>query len=298
MIMAHSNHLFFSMHKLTIFSFSKSSPWPISVSAVCIMLTISVVMFFIPVISGIDNALLLSLILPLKITLFLQKIGDLRQKIYNKICLFILDIPLLSTLLILYHTFLLNFRVYSMVIGNYIEKYININIFAMILGTICSKFHVAGYMIMLGLLFIKLDLGVLSMARFYKQYPLILDKHMPGIHTSKRPMYRVIQEAAQNPQVQAVVAAGAVAVAWKALDVYEVYKSEDIATADRESMERQATADREAMERQATADREQADRHHRNEMAKADADREEARLSRAQAERHHQDSMGNNKQNS
>jgi len=72
-------------------------------------------------------------------------------------------------------------------------------------------------MIMLGLLFIKLDLGVLSMARFYKQYPLILDKHMPGIHTSKRPMYRVIQEAAQNPQVQAVVRPKGRLVSWASI---------------------------------------------------------------------------------
>ena len=217
------------------------------------------------------HALTLSLLIPLPVRELVYRFACWKQKWYNKLTLRLLDNKFLAPFVKSFHLSLLYFRYFSIMFVDFIEQFMEINVFAIIVSIICSRLHVAGYMIVFCLIFLRVDLAVIPMCLFYKQYPNQLLKHFPGATVIKRGMWRaglkIIEEASSNPKVQAVGVAVAGAVAWKALDVYDTVKQEDIATLDREASERQATLDREASERQTTADREATER-------QATADRE------------------------
>jgi hypothetical protein len=108
------------------------------------------------------------------------------------------------------------------------------------------------------------------MCRFYKKHPNQLLNHFPGAHISKRGMWKVgmqiIEEAGTNPKVQAVGVAVAGAVAWKALDVYEMLKQEGTSALDREALIEEGRKDRQAEAEQRERDRqletEQRERDH------------------------------------
>jgi hypothetical protein len=208
--------------------------------------------------------------LPLSWVQLLIKFGGLRQKLYDSILLFIFRYStVLSYLIIKYHLLLFYFRIGSLHIGDLINKYMNLNIFILLLSLLLSRFHFGGYVILFSLIFIRLDLAVVSMCRFYRNHPDILHKNFPQMippHT--RSMWsqavKVIGEASSNPQVQTVAVAVAGALTWKALDVYDTIKQEGIAEADRlaedarqkQAIEAEAIRQKEAIEAEATRHRE------------------------------------------
>lgn len=170
----------------------------------------------------------LGFFLPQSFQNLLEKYFIFRQNMYNKFCTFILLKYPFNILLKLCHRFLFIFRMLSLSLGNYIEKYISLNMLALSLSIIMSRINIAGYLIIFCLLFIRLDFAVLNMLRFYKKYP----EHLTILY-NKRTMWtntaKIIQEASTNPQVQAMGFAVAGAVAWKCLDVYDTLKEEGIA---------------------------------------------------------------------
>lgn len=208
-----------------------------------------------------------------------------QQKLYDNITLYFLRIPMIRPIILLYHKSLFYFRYKCQQIGQYIEYRMPLSTFAVLLSIICSRLHIAGYMIMVCLILIKLDFTVVSMLRFYKPRLDLLETNFPQIgqknHLHKRNMwtsaFKVVGEAASNPQVQAVGVAVAGALAWKALDAYDTQTQKEIGDADREAMAIQAQADRDAAAIQAQADRDAA-------AAQAQADREAA-AAQAQADR-------------
>jgi hypothetical protein len=231
-----------------------------------IMISFLVIVGYLLFIQGIVNAcdampaLTLSMLIPLPVRELVHRYACWKQKWYNQLTLRLLDNKFLAPFVKCFHLSLLYFRYYSIMFITFLEQFISLNVFAIIVSIICSRLHVAGYLIVFCLIFLRVDLAVIPMCLFYKQYPNQLLKHFPGATVIKRGMWRaslkIIEEAGTNPKVQAVGVAVAGAVAWKALDVYDTLKQEDIATLDREASERQAAADREAAERQAAADRE------------------------------------------
>lgn len=235
------------------------------------MISFLVIVGYLLFIQGIVNAcddamaaLTLSMLIPLPVRELVHRYACWKQKWYNQLTLRLLDNKFLAPFVKCFHLSLLYFRYYSIVFITFLEQFISLNAFAIIVSVICSRLHVAGYLIVFCLIFLRVDLAVIPMCLFYKQYPNQLLKHFPGATVIKRGMWRaslkIIEEASSNPKVQAVGVAVAGAVAWKALDVYDTLKQEDIAALDREASERQAAADREVTERQAAADREAAER--------------------------------------
>lgn len=81
-------------------------------------------------------------------------------------------------MVILYHIALLYFKYSCERAGLFIERFINLNTFALLVSMICSRYHVAGYMIIACLIFIRLDFAVLAMCRFYKKRPEIMYKEL------------------------------------------------------------------------------------------------------------------------
>lgn len=73
------------------------------------------------------------------------------------------------------------------------------------------------------------------MLRFYKKYPETL--HRIYNPQQQREMWtqasKIAQEAASNPQVQAVAVGVMGALAWKVLDIHDVHTQQQIAEADR-----------------------------------------------------------------
>lgn len=99
----------------------------------------------------------------------------------------------------------------SLFLGNYIFQYICFDSFYNhVSGTSCRLLN--------NILFIRLDIAVFNMLRFYIKYPENL-----AILYNKRTMWtntvKIIQEASTNPQVQAISVAVKGALAWKCLDV-------------------------------------------------------------------------------
>jgi len=218
---------------------------------------------------------ILSLLIPLSLKEMIHHYAQWKQKWYNKVTLHLLDNKFSAPFIKILHLFLLYFRYSSTLVIDFIERYVNINAFAIIISVIFSRLHIAGYLIIFCLLFLILDFAVVSMSLFYKNNPTQLVKHFPGAYTAKRGMWRlgqkVIEEAAINPKVQAVGVAVAGAVAWRALDVYDTIKQEDMSALDRESAERMADKDRESTERMADEDRaEETARHNKDVEAEAE----------------------------
>jgi hypothetical protein len=229
--------------------------------------------------SNLDNLSLL--FLPLNLRFLLQKYADFRQNLYNKITLKLLETPLINVIVKLWHRFLFAFRIYSVNICDYISQYISMNMLALIISIVFSRLHIAGYLIIFCLLFLRLDFGVLAMARFYKKYP---DK-LHNLYTNqKRFMWsqvgKIAQEAASNPYVVTTATAVVGCVGWKALDVWEIHKEslmqdKDIAA------ENKRHAENIAAENQ----------RHAEEMSMRRAELEEARLTRMDENRRHAEEL-------
>lgn len=221
----------------------------------------------------------LGFFLPQSFQNLLEKYSLFRQNMYNKFCNFILLKYPFNILLKLCHRFLFSFRFLSLSFGAFIEKYISLNMFALIISIIMSRVHLAGYLIIFCLLFIRLEGAVLNMLRFYKKYPeqlnILYHKRTMWTNTAK-----IIQEASTNPQVQAISVAVTGALAWKCLDVYDTIKAQAIADADRLAV--QATAD---------ADRLAENNRHVNEINMRQAELEEARLARQDENSRHAEDL-------
>src|SRR5271155_4114772 len=106
--------------------------------------------------------------------------------VYNTITFALLQIPVISAVVISYHKFLLYFRYYSEETGTFIEKFISLNTLMLIIATLCSRFHVGGYFIVLCLLFLRLDFGVVSVAKFYEKNPSVSQKNFPRLSDPNR----------------------------------------------------------------------------------------------------------------
>lgn len=80
--------------------------------------------------------------------------------------------------------------------------------FFLCVSLILSRLGLGGYLVFFCLLFVRVEFGVLRMARFYRNNPTLLHLHFPEWQDPKRKMHRVtasVIEGAQNPGVQAVV---------------------------------------------------------------------------------------------
>lgn len=197
--------------------------------------------------------------IPLNLRLIIEKYAAFRQNLYNKITIKLLEIKGINPIIQHWHKFLFAFRIYSIKIGNSIENYISLNMVFLIASIIMSRLHLAGYFIIFCLLFFRLDFSVLYLARFYKTYPKLLDELYS---IQKRHMWssatKVVQEAASNPQVQAITVGVMGALAWKALDVHDVHIQKEISEQEfqtqKEIAERELQAQKEMAERQLQAE--------------------------------------------
>lgn len=183
-----------------------------------------------------------------------KKIIIFRQKIYDNITLSLLQIKIIKPLVLSYHKGLFYFRYFCERAGCFVEHYVALNTFALLLSIICSRLHIAGYMIVACLILIRLDFTV-AMLRFYKPRMELAIAHFPQLNQLNRcgmwtSAFKALGEAASNPQVQAVGVAVTGALAWKALDVYDTLKQADIAQADRDAVAIQAQAQIECEERE------------------------------------------------
>jgi hypothetical protein len=217
-----------------------------------------------------------------KLRSLLDQLAKLRQTIYDRITLFLLNKVILRQLVLQYHIALLYFRYGSEQVGSFIERFINLSTFAVIISLICSRLHIAEYLIIFCLLFIRLDFAVLAMARFYKKNTTILHQNFPKVRNpNTRGMWsrtsQIITEAATNPQVQAVAAAVGGALVWKCLDVYDTQTQKEISAADRDAEAIQRDADRDAEAIQRDADR-QAEASRQKETLAAEASRQKEAL--------------------
>jgi hypothetical protein len=209
-----------------------------------------------------------SFILPLNIKAILNKIGDIKQNMFNNFCIYCLNSLWLKPAIVTWHRFLFWFRISCIDLGLLIEKRISLNFLAFIISMACSRLQVAGYLIFFCLLFIRLDFAVLSMARFYKRYPKRLEALYDNNNISRSMWTRVsaiAQEAASNPQVQTISVAVAGALAWKALDVYDLIKTESIAEAENKRHEEEMAMRKLELE-EAKASRNDENRRHSEEM--------------------------------
>jgi len=94
------------------------------------------------------------------------------------------------------------------------------------------------------LLFLRLDFGVVSVAKFYKKNPSVSQKNFPRLSDpNRRGMWskagKIVTEAATNPQVQAIAIGVTGALAWKVLEVYDTQTQKEIADADRVEQSKQ-----------------------------------------------------------
>lgn len=174
-----------------------------------------------------------------RLTALMFELSAFRQKVYDALILYFLEKKLLSFLIITYHKLLFFIRHYSLILREHISQYIHFNTFVLMLSLICSRLHLAGYLIIFCLLFIRIDFATLSMLRFYKKYPGIFDRNFPGVKTHTRGMWssasKAMTEVASNPMIQAAAVAVGGMVVWKALDVHDTYTQAEIAAADRQT---------------------------------------------------------------
>lgn len=223
------------------------------------------------------------LFLPFSVKSKLILFQNYRQKIYNKITLMLLNKTFTRWFILKLHVILLYFRYLSVKGFNYIESYIPLSTFAILLSIICSRLHIAVWMIVFCLFIIRLDFAFVSMSRFYRDHPGIFNRNFPHIPANARGMWsqasKIAVEAASNPQVQATALAIGGALAWKGLDVYETLKQEGIAEADRVAENTRAEDNRLAENARADADRNaaaiQAEADRYAVATQADADRRE-----------------------
>lgn len=230
-----------------------------------------------------------AILTPVSLKTLIHKYVYWRQWCYNMITLRLLENTFTAPFIRVYHLFLFCFRYYSISFISFVEQWIPISTFALGLSLLLSRLHLGLYVILFCLLFIRLDFGVVAMCLFYKQHPTQLVKHFPGVHTSKRGMWKAgahfIEEAANNPKIQAVAVAVAGALAWKVLDVYDTGTQADIAASDREAAALQGDKDREAAAVQGDKEREaaalQGDKEREAAALQGDKDREAAALQAA-----------------
>lgn len=221
------------------------------------------------------------LIMPLNLKLLINKYANFRQNLFNKITLKLLQIPIINVVVKLWHRFLFAFRYYSVFLGDYISQYVSMNMVALITSIIFSRLDLAGYLIIFCLLFLRLDFGVLAIARFYKQYPHKLQELYSN---QKRHMWsqaaKIAQEVASNPYVQSAAVMTSGAVAWKALDVYDTYKESLM-------QDKDIAAENERNIQNINAE----NKRHEEEMAMRNKELEETRQARLDENKRHEEEM-------
>lgn len=140
-----------------------------------------------------------------------------------------------------YHIMIL-FRIYSIKVGNFIEKYLNLSTLSVIISIVCSRLHLAWPMILVCLLLLRLDSMATNTLKYYKRNPSQQSHLQP--YFSKRHMWKatktIIEQGSSNPQVQAAAVAVGGAVIWKAVDYLEAVKQEAISEAVNASNEKVA----------------------------------------------------------
>lgn len=248
-------------------------------------------------ISSEDNVEL-SLFLPL-MTLFPFTIKEkicqyslFRQRLYNKITLKLLENSKTSAIISLYHKMLFNIRIYTEDFYFFISRYMNIHVLAIIISLIFSRLHLAGYLIVFCLLFLRIDFSTLSMLHFYKQNP----ERLKILYTiNKRFMWsrtvRIAEEAASNPQVQAAATLVGGALAWKILDVYDTQVLVELSEKDRLA-ENQRNSENIAAENQRNSENVAAEnQNHKEEMQMRQKELEEAKASRHDENQNHKEEM-------
>lgn len=148
-----------------------------------------------------------------------------------------------------------------------------------------SKLHIAKYLIIFSLIFIRVDFSVLSMLRFYKKYPEKLYLLYPA---HKRYMW---SKAASNPQIQAIAVGVTGAVAWKALDVWDIQTQKEIANDDRVAEntrnEQTITAENKRHEQTIAAE----NKRHDEEMAMRNAELKKAQAALTDENRRHEEEI-------
>jgi hypothetical protein len=210
------------------------------------------------------------------------------EKLYGDV----IDKFLLNTytrsLILLYFKSLFYFRYICELLS---ENIPHLNLVMLSLSIILSRLHVAGYLIIVCLIIVRLEMAFFYVSRYYRKRPTQLAKDFPN-DLNKRYMRKatqVIVEAAQNPIVQATAVAVTGAVAWKILDVIdagrqlETSKQEIEAEGEQREKDRKVAAEegalvRENDNRQKGLDRDADER-------KTDKDREVTQETNRQAER-------------
>lgn len=194
-----------------------------------------------------------------------------------------------------YISFLFFFRVSC----NEVSKIPYFNSMVMFIAILCSRLHLAGYMIILCLIIIRLDQSFNRIAIYYRKNPNKLVLDFPYI-IGNRYMWsragKVVLEAAENPMVQATAVAVTGALAWKALDVIDKGRQLETTQAEiaAEAIQRDEDRKTEAKERQ--LDRE-ADAQQQALNREADA-KQQALNREAENQRHRESLAAENKSNS
>jgi len=178
---------------------------------------------------------------------YLRAYNDWVQSIYDLVLEKLLNHKITRPITKLYIGFLLMYRVICEIIG---EKIPYLPVIAIVISMVCSRLHVAGYLIIIGLIIIRLDYAYNKIAAYYRKYPIRLANDFPQtqIPNPKNPIRRymwskttkIVVDAAQNPMVQATAVGISGAVAWKSLDYLEAGRNAESAKLDRESAEKLA----------------------------------------------------------
>ena len=171
----------------------------------------------------------------------------------------------------------------------------NLKLWAFISSAVLTRLHLANFFMSCSFIVMLIESHWQVLARIYRKHPTLLAQHFPSGQDPKRRMHRVVNaivEGAQNPLVMGTATAVGGFVVWKALDVYEVHKSADIADKDRTIAAETAIAiaDKERATALDVADKESA-----TAIAIADKDREAEdrrhRESLDTANRHHRETL-------
>lgn len=175
-----------------------------------------------------------------------------------------------------------------------LHKYVgtsNMNTWALGIALILSRLHLGGFLILICLLILRLEMSFRRFAKYYQHDMTRLTRDFPYWYQDKRHMRKATQaiaEALEDPKVQAVAIAVTGALAWKTLDVWDTYKAADIADKDREAAAIQADKDREAATIQADKDREAENARHRESL---DVEIKQRELDRETENARHRESL-------
>lgn len=234
-----------------------------------------------------------SLFLPSSLRSLLYKYVFWRQNLYNKITDFFFNLKIINNFFRLYHKALFSFRLYSEYLHTFIEKkYMPMAQLMLAISFICARFHLEEYFIVMATFFFFIEFKTMPMLRYYQKYPLLLDRLY---NNQQRYMWsqasRIAQEAASNPQVQAVATAIGGLVVWKVIDVYEIHQEHEHQAANREAENQRADKDREAENQRADKDREAENQRHKDEMAMRQKELDEAYANRMDENRRHDEEM-------